>query len=53
MAHSASFAIGSPVGLLARNTKAWTTIMMALATLALGLAFFGLFFSIVAACDHL
>jgi hypothetical protein len=27
--------------------------MMALGTLALGLALFGLFFALVAACDHL
>jgi hypothetical protein len=31
----------------------WKTNMMALATLALGVAFFGLFFSMVFACDQL
>jgi hypothetical protein len=29
------------------------TVMLALATLALGLAFFGLFFALVVACDQL
>ncbi len=30
-----------------------TTLMTSLATLALGLAFFGLFFALVVGCDHL
>jgi hypothetical protein len=30
-----------------------TILMMSLATLALGLAFFGLFYALVVGCDHL
>ena len=61
---SASSAIGSPAAADARQDRRIecshpriplrrTTLMMSLATLALGLAFFGLFFALVAACDHL
>ena len=44
----------SGAGRVARQLKLEIdSIMMSLATLALGVAFFGLFFAMVAACDHL